>query len=244
MGIRGNAWFHGRRLVALPRSSAASQPSTKARHSKPMRCTFPTDVMVRGSRRLRISSDPRGACLPRRMASSRRSHLRFVRRRRRRFVSWRLARRHYRRLARRRSRRSSRQIIDAVSRVDGVLEIGRVRIRRAGNRYFADLAVGLARTVTFQRSEQLVKRSPPLCAWHPSRRRRHCATIASRPTVGKISSTGFVPVATRHNLNVHDISVQDLAGKLHVEQHVRTGRAHVPQKRSRSGDRPRSRYAS
>src|ERR1700721_3244353 len=27
-------------------------------------------------------------------------------------------------------------------------------------------------------------------------------------------------VATRHNLNVHDISVQDLAGKLHVEQHV------------------------
>jgi divalent metal cation (Fe/Co/Zn/Cd) transporter len=27
-------------------------------------------------------------------------------------------------------------------------------------------------------------------------------------------------VATRHNLNVHDISVQDLAGRLHVEQHV------------------------
>jgi len=27
-------------------------------------------------------------------------------------------------------------------------------------------------------------------------------------------------VATRHNLNVHDISVQDLAGTCHVEQHV------------------------
>src|SRR5437899_9878433 len=27
-------------------------------------------------------------------------------------------------------------------------------------------------------------------------------------------------VATRHNLNVHDISVQDLNGHLHVEQHV------------------------
>ena len=27
-------------------------------------------------------------------------------------------------------------------------------------------------------------------------------------------------VATRHNLNVHDISVQDLSGRLHVEQHV------------------------
>jgi divalent metal cation (Fe/Co/Zn/Cd) transporter len=27
-------------------------------------------------------------------------------------------------------------------------------------------------------------------------------------------------VATRHNLNVHDISVQDLHGRLHVEQHL------------------------
>ena len=27
-------------------------------------------------------------------------------------------------------------------------------------------------------------------------------------------------VATRNNLNVHDISVQDLSGRLHVEQHV------------------------
>jgi len=27
-------------------------------------------------------------------------------------------------------------------------------------------------------------------------------------------------VATRHNLNVHDVSVQDLDGRLHVEQHL------------------------
>ena len=27
-------------------------------------------------------------------------------------------------------------------------------------------------------------------------------------------------VATRHNVNVHDVSVQDLLGKLHVEQHL------------------------
>src|SRR5229473_1492894 len=38
-----------------------------------------------------------------------------------------------------------KRIIDAVSKVEGVLEIERVRIRRAGNRYFADLSVGLAR---------------------------------------------------------------------------------------------------
>src|SRR5262249_12241653 len=48
------------------------------------------------------------------------------------------------------------RIVEAVLQVNGVLEVERVRIRRAGNRYFADLAVGLARNVTFQRSGQVV----------------------------------------------------------------------------------------
>src|SRR5262252_674427 len=48
------------------------------------------------------------------------------------------------------------RIIDAVLKIPGVIEVERVRIRRAGNRYFADLAVGLARNVTFQRSGQVV----------------------------------------------------------------------------------------
>src|ERR1700692_1440931 len=47
------------------------------------------------------------------------------------------------------------KIVAAVNKVDGLLEVDRVRIRRAGNRYFADLSIGLARNVTFQRSEQL-----------------------------------------------------------------------------------------
>src|SRR5690242_3585043 len=48
------------------------------------------------------------------------------------------------------------RIIDAVLKINGVIEVERVRIRRAGNRYFADLTVGLTRTVTFQRSGQVV----------------------------------------------------------------------------------------
>ena len=48
------------------------------------------------------------------------------------------------------------RIIDAVLKINGVIEVERVRIRRAGNRYFADLTVGLARNVTFQRSGQVV----------------------------------------------------------------------------------------
>src|SRR5580692_7904278 len=111
------------------------------------------------------------------------------------------------------------QIIDAVSRVEGVLEIGRVRIRRAGNRYFADLAVGFARTVTFQRSEQLVE-----AVTEAVRSILPDADVTVQPLPRAQRSENIFDriraVATRHNLNVHDISVQDLNGHLHVEQHV------------------------
>jgi len=134
-------------------------------------------------------------------------------------VSWRLARRTTDALLDAAPAGVRTQIIDAVSRVDGVLEIGRVRIRRAGNRYFADLAVGLARTVTFQRSEQLV--AAVTAAVHgilPD------ADVTVQPLPRAQRSENIFDriraVATRHNLNVHDISVQDLAGRLHVEQHV------------------------
>lgn len=134
-------------------------------------------------------------------------------------VSWRLARRTIDALLDAAPPGVRSQIYDAVSRVDGVLEVDRVRIRRAGNRYFADLAVGLARTVTFQRSGQLA--SAVTDAVHrvlpdadvtvqPLPRAQHSENIFDR----------IRAVATRRNLNVHDISVQDLAGHLHVEQHI------------------------
>ena len=79
--------------------------------------------------------------------------------------------------------------------------------------------MGLARTVTFQRSEQLV--SAVTAAVHrilpdadvtvqPLPRAQHSENVFDR----------IRAVAAHHNLNVHDISVQDLAGRLHVEQHV------------------------
>ena len=56
-------------------------------------------------------------------------------------VSWRLARRTVDALLDAAPPGVRSQIYDAVSRVNGVLEVDRVRIRRAGNRYFADVAV-------------------------------------------------------------------------------------------------------
>jgi cation diffusion facilitator family transporter len=134
-------------------------------------------------------------------------------------VSWRLARRTIDALLDAAPVGVRGQIVAAVSRVDGVLEIGRVRIRRAGNRYFADLAVGLARTVTFQRSEQLVA-----AVTDAVRSVLPDADVTVQPLPRAQRSENIFDriraVATRHNLNVHDVSVQDLAGRLHVEQHV------------------------
>jgi cation diffusion facilitator family transporter len=134
-------------------------------------------------------------------------------------VSWRLARRTTDALLDAAPAGVRAQIIDTVSRVDGVLEIGRVRIRRAGNHYFADLAVGLARNVTFQRSEQLVD-----AVTEAVRNILPEADVTVQPLPRAQRSENIFDriraVATRHNLNVHDISVQDLAGQLHVEQHI------------------------
>jgi len=134
-------------------------------------------------------------------------------------VSWRLARRTVDALLDAAPAGVRAQITDTVSHVDGVLEVDRVRIRRAGNRYFADLAVGLARTVTFQRSEQLV--SAVTAAVH---RVLPDADVTVQPLPRAQGSENTFDriraVVTHHNLNVHDISVQDLAGRLHVEQHI------------------------
>jgi len=47
------------------------------------------------------------------------------------------------------------RIVAEVAGVEGVLEVDRARIRRAGNRYFADLSIALRQNVTFQKSEQV-----------------------------------------------------------------------------------------
>ncbi len=112
-----------------------------------------------------------------------------------------------------------KRIIDAVSKVEGVLEIERVRIRRAGNRYFADLSVGLARNVTFQRSEQVADAvTTSVQGILPE----SDVIVRSVPRAQRTENIfdRIRAVATRNNLNVHDVSVQDLGGNIHVEQHL------------------------
>jgi cation diffusion facilitator family transporter len=133
------------------------------------------------------------------------------------------------------SSRLARQTIDALldaapagvraritaeaARIPGVLEVDRVRIRRAGNRYFADLSVGLARNLTFQRSEQITE-----AVTSAVNRVLPGSDVVvhslARPGARENVFDRIRAVAARNNLNVHDVSVQETHGRLHVEQHV------------------------
>ena len=111
------------------------------------------------------------------------------------------------------------RIIAELYRVDGVLEVDRVRIRRGGSKYFVDVSVAMSRTVTFQKSEQV--------STEVAERIRELlpgadvvVNAVARAHRRESLFDRVRAVATRHNLNVHDISVQDLSGRLHVEQHV------------------------
>jgi cation diffusion facilitator family transporter len=134
-------------------------------------------------------------------------------------VSWRLARRTIDALLDAAPAGVRNKIISAVSKVDGLLEIDRVRIRRAGNRYFADLSIGMARNVTFQRSEQVA--GAVTAAVHNVLPDAD-VVVHSIPRAGEGENIfdRVRGVATRHNFNVHDVSVQNLHGRLHVEQHL------------------------
>ncbi len=135
------------------------------------------------------------------------------------YVSWRLARRTIDALLDAAPAGVRNRIIEEVHRVNGVLEVGRVRIRRGGSRYFADISIAMSRTVTFQKSEQV---SNEVAA------RIRAILPDADVVVNTVSRAGrqeslfdrIRGVATRNNLNVHDVSVQDIGGNLHVEQHV------------------------
>jgi cation diffusion facilitator family transporter len=134
-------------------------------------------------------------------------------------VSWRLARRTVDALLDAAPAGVRSQILDRLAGVEGVLEVERVRFRKAGNGYFADVSVGLERNFTFQRSEQVsdavrsrVREVLPGAdvMVHTVPRARRTENIFDRVR----------GVAARHNFNVHDVSVQEIDGQLHVEQHL------------------------
>jgi cation diffusion facilitator family transporter len=111
------------------------------------------------------------------------------------------------------------RLMDAALKINGVIGVERIRIRRAGNRYFADLTVGLARNVTFQRSGQVVAEIS--AAVHEILPDSDVVIHSVPRETGHENIFDRIrAVASRNNFSVHDVSVQDLGGRLHVEQHL------------------------
>jgi divalent metal cation (Fe/Co/Zn/Cd) transporter len=134
-------------------------------------------------------------------------------------VSWRLARQTIDALLDAAPAGVRSKIIEEVYRVDGVLAVDRVRIRKGGSSYFVDVSVAMSRNVTFQKSEQVAN--------EVAERVRMLLpgadlVVNAKPRADRQESLfdRIRAVATANNLNVHDISVQDTGGNLLLEQHV------------------------
>jgi divalent metal cation (Fe/Co/Zn/Cd) transporter len=113
-------------------------------------------------------------------------------------------------------------LIRDLAAIDGVLSVDRVRTRRAGSSFFADLTLGMPRNLTFQRSEQIT-----LAATAAVQRLLPGADVVvhSVPTASVAESVHdrIRAVAARSNLAIHDVTVQQYDGALHIEQHLEVG---------------------
>jgi cation diffusion facilitator family transporter len=112
-----------------------------------------------------------------------------------------------------------RDLVRDLESQEGILGVERVRVRRSGSSYFVDLTLSLPRKLTFQRSEQItfgataaVQRLLPGAD----------VVIHAVPTasLGESIFDRIRAVAARSNLSIHDVSVRQFDGALHVEQHL------------------------
>lgn len=112
-----------------------------------------------------------------------------------------------------------RELIRDLRSIDGVLSVDRLRTRRSGSSYFADLTLGLARNLTFQRSEQITATATEAVQRHlPGAD----VVVHSVPTASLAESVHdrIRAVAAQSNLAIHDVTVQQFNRQLHVEQHL------------------------
>jgi cation diffusion facilitator family transporter len=110
-------------------------------------------------------------------------------------------------------------LIKELKATGGVLGVERLRVRRSGSDYFVDLTLSLPRNLTFQRSEQIT-----FAATEAVQKRLPGADVVIHtvPTaaLGESVFDRIRAVAARSNLAIHDVSVQQFDGVLHVEQHL------------------------
>jgi cation diffusion facilitator family transporter len=112
-----------------------------------------------------------------------------------------------------------RKLMYELSAIPGVLSVDRLRTRRSGSGYFADLTLAMPRNMTFQRSEQITS-----AATEAIQRVLPDADVVvhSVPTATLAESVHdrVRAVAARANLSIHDVSIQQYDNALHLELHL------------------------
>jgi cation diffusion facilitator family transporter len=110
------------------------------------------------------------------------------------------------------------EIAMAVARMDGVLDVDRVRVRRAGNRHFVDATVSVARTASLEQvhalSDAIEKRIGEIV---PSDVMVHAEPRAPQ---GEHLFEAIRAVAQRMGLAIHDVTALQHAGQLFIELHL------------------------
>jgi divalent metal cation (Fe/Co/Zn/Cd) transporter len=111
------------------------------------------------------------------------------------------------------------RLIADVAQVPGVLGVEQARVRRAGANYFADLTLALPRRFTFEHTGDLVRAATE--AVHRTLPEAD-VVIHTEPRQARAESIfdRVRAVAARHNVSVHELSVQSHQGRLRVEQHL------------------------
>ncbi|HEX4022599.1 MAG TPA: cation diffusion facilitator family transporter [Acidobacteriaceae bacterium] len=134
-------------------------------------------------------------------------------------VCWRLTRQAIDVLIDTAPRESRRKILEELARTEGILAIERVRLRRSGNQYFVDLKLAMARNISFQRSE-LIKENVTTAVHRVLPAADVVIYAVPRSSRSESIFDRVRAVAAHNNLSVHDVSVQDWNGQLHLEQHL------------------------
>ena len=110
------------------------------------------------------------------------------------------------------------EIALAVARMDGVLDVDRVRVRRAGSRHFVDATVSVARTASLEQvhalSDAIEKRIGEIV---PSDVMVHAEPRAPQ---GEHLFEAIRAVAQRMGLSIHDVTALQHEGQLFIELHL------------------------
>ena len=112
-----------------------------------------------------------------------------------------------------------RKLLYELGSIPGVISVDRLRTRRSGSGYFADLTLAMPRNMTFQRSEQIT-----FAATEAIQRVLPDADVVvhSVPTATLAESVHdrVRAVAAHADLSIHDVAIQQYDNALHLELHL------------------------